>query len=174
MFNSYPSDVSPLSSNDEKLIITIGRQVRLCSAVHHRLLSFSTSGSLMYFISALNSKRSPSEKMEQESGGSMVQEGSNVESNPEILDRVGKVRKLLFRRMLIGIRDGRFFLGNFYCIDKQGNIILQDAVEYRSTRRNSPCPMEQRCLGLILIPNSCRVSCHVDSTIDEQLALLSV
>ncbi|KAG6583888.1 hypothetical protein SDJN03_19820, partial [Cucurbita argyrosperma subsp. sororia] len=73
-----------------------------------------------------------------------------------------------------GIKDGRFFLGSFYCMDKQGNIILQDAVEYRSTRRSSPSPMEQRCLGLILIPNSCRVSCHVDSTIDEQLALLSV
>ncbi|KAA0053997.1 hypothetical protein IC582_029187 [Cucumis melo] len=112
--------------------------------------------------------------MEQESGGSMVQDGSNFESNSESLDCIGKVRKLLFRRMLIGIKDGRFFLGNFYCIDKQGNIILQDAVEYRSTRRSSPSPMEQRCLGLILIPNSCRVSCHVDSTIDEQLALLSV
>lgn len=88
-------------------------------------------------------------------------------------EAVNRVRKLVHRRMLVGIRDGRFFLGSFHCLDKQGNIILQDAVEYRSTRRSSPTPMEQRCLGLILIPSSCRSSCHIDCSIDEQLALLS-
>ncbi|KAH7568555.1 hypothetical protein ACOSP7_011544 [Xanthoceras sorbifolium] len=87
---------------------------------------------------------------------------------------VSKVRKLLFRRMLVGIQDGRFFLGTFHCIDKQGNLILQDAVEYRCTRRSSPSPMEQRGLGLILIPSSCRTSCHVDCSIDEQLSLLNI
>lgn len=85
-----------------------------------------------------------------------------------------EVKKLLFRRMLVGVTDGRFFMGNFYCLDKQGNIILQDAVEYRSMRHNSPTPLEQRCLGLILIPSSCRTSCHVDSSVEEQLALLSL
>ncbi|KAI9381600.1 hypothetical protein POPTR_015G138100v4 [Populus trichocarpa] len=87
-------------------------------------------------------------------------------------DIVSRARKLLFRRMLVGIKDGRFFLGSFHCIDKQGNIILQDAVEYRNTHRSSPSPMEQRCLGLILIPSSCRTSCHVDCSIEEQLSLL--
>ncbi|KAK7331389.1 hypothetical protein VNO77_25612 [Canavalia gladiata] len=87
---------------------------------------------------------------------------------------VNRVRKLLFRRMLVGIKDGRFFLGAFHCMDKQGNIILQDAIEYRSTRQSSPSPMEQRCLGLILIPSSCRTSCHVDCSIDDQLSLLSL
>ncbi|XP_054776627.1 uncharacterized protein LOC129285100 [Prosopis cineraria] len=89
-------------------------------------------------------------------------------------DRVNRVKKLLFRRMLVGINDGRFFLGGFYCMDKQGNIILQDAVEYRSTRRSSPSPMEQRCLGLILIPSSCRTSCHVDYSVEEQLSVLAL
>ncbi|XP_077243856.1 small nuclear ribonucleoprotein family protein [Tasmannia lanceolata] len=87
---------------------------------------------------------------------------------------VGQVQKLLFRRMLVGVNDGRFFVGAFHCMDKQGNIILQDAVEYRSTRRSSPSPMEQRCLGLILIPSSCRSSCHVDCSLEEQLSLLSL
>jgi len=87
---------------------------------------------------------------------------------------VSRARKLLFRRMLVGIKDGRFFLGSFYCIDKQGKIILQDAVEYRSTRQSSPSPMEQRCLGLILIPSSCRTSCHVDSSLHEHFSLLSL
>ncbi|KAF2305467.1 hypothetical protein GH714_005548 [Hevea brasiliensis] len=93
-------------------------------------------------------------------------------SNPKSSSLVSRVKKLLFRKMLVGIKDGRFFLGTFHCIDKQGNIILQDAVEYRSTRRSSPSPMEQRCLGLILIPSSCRTSCHVDCSIEEQLSLL--
>ncbi|CAH9077150.1 unnamed protein product [Cuscuta epithymum] len=86
---------------------------------------------------------------------------------------VARAKKLLHRRMLVGVNDGRFFSGSFYCIDKQGNIILQDAIEYRSTRHSSPSPMEQRCLGLILIPFSCRTSCHVDCSIEEQLSLMS-
>ena len=104
--------------------------------------------------------------MEQQEPQQPQQEGSS--------ENVNRVKKLLFRRMLIGIKDGRFFLGGFYCMDKQGNIILQDAIEYRSTRRSSPSPMEQRCLGLILIPSSCRTSCHVDSSVDEHLSLLSL
>lgn len=95
-------------------------------------------------------------------------------SKPNDSVYVARVKKLLFRRMLVGANDGRFFLGNFYCLDKQGNIILQDAVEYRSMRRTSPSPMEQRCLGLILIPSSCRTTCHVDCSIDEHLSLLSL
>ncbi|GLU22648.1 hypothetical protein SLE2022_387090 [Rubroshorea leprosula] len=112
--------------------------------------------------------------MEQEAVKSLVQMESADGSNPSSSDAVSRVSKLLFRRMLVGIKDGRFFLGNFHCMDKQGNIILQDAVEYRSTRRTSPSPMEQRCLGLILIPSSCRTSCHVDCSIEEQLSLLKV
>ncbi|XP_028792144.1 uncharacterized protein LOC114759538 isoform X2 [Neltuma alba] len=103
-----------------------------------------------------------------------IQENSSDGPRQISSDRVNRVKKLLFRRMLVGIKDGRFFLGGFYCMDKQGNIILQDAVEYRSTRRSSPSPMEQRCLGLILIPSSCRTSCHVDCSVDEQLSLLSL
>uniref|UniRef100_A0A1D1ZI91 Small nuclear ribonucleoprotein-associated protein B n=1 Tax=Anthurium amnicola TaxID=1678845 RepID=A0A1D1ZI91_9ARAE len=93
------------------------------------------------------------------------------DNNSPLVKQLGK---LLFRRMLVGVNDGRFFMGTFHCIDKQGNIILQDAVEYRSIRRNCPSPMEQRCLGLILIPSSCRTSCHVDCSVEEQMSLLSL
>ncbi|KAM7471520.1 hypothetical protein LguiA_009703 [Lonicera macranthoides] len=102
---------------------------------------------------------------------SSMQLGDTNTNNSNVVSRV---KKLLFRRMLVGVNDGRFFLGAFYCMDKQGNIILQDAIEYRSTRRSSPSPMEQRCLGLILIPFSCRTSCHVDCSVEEQLSLLSL
>ncbi|KAK1641585.1 hypothetical protein QYE76_059390 [Lolium multiflorum] len=87
---------------------------------------------------------------------------------------VSKLQKLLYRRMLIGVNHGRYFLGLFHCIDKQGNIILQDSVEYRSARHSPSSPMEQRCLGLILIPAACRSSCHVDCFIEEQISLLSL
>ncbi|KAL9456332.1 hypothetical protein AB3S75_005540 [Citrus x aurantiifolia] len=112
--------------------------------------------------------------MEQKVETTETQVESSAGSDANGSNHISRVRKLLCRRMLVGIKDGRFFLGSFHCIDKQGNIILQDAVEYRSTRRTSPSPMEQRCLGIILIPSSCRTSCHVDCSIDEQLSLLKV
>ncbi|KAM7271011.1 hypothetical protein ACFE04_030225 [Oxalis oulophora] len=111
--------------------------------------------------------------MEQEAENSTTQAVVTDEPTLSGIDPVTRVRKLLFRRMLVGIKDGRFFLGMFHCIDKQGNLILQDAVEYRNTRHSSPSPMEQRCLGLILIPSSSRTTCHVDCSIEEQLSLLN-
>lgn len=107
-------------------------------------------------------------------GTSLDQSESSEVSKQKDLNFVSRVKKLLGRRMLVGIKDGRFFLGTFYCIDKQGNILLQDAVEHRSTRRSSASPMEQRGLGPILIPFSCRTSCHVDCSMEEQLSLLSL
>jgi small nuclear ribonucleoprotein (snRNP)-like protein len=97
-----------------------------------------------------------------------------VDTTSNSSPHVAKLQKLLYRRMLIGVNDGRYFLGLFHCIDKQGNIILQDAVEYRSARHSVSSPMEQRFLGLILIPASCRSSCHVDCFIEEQMSLLSL
>lgn len=85
---------------------------------------------------------------------------------------VGKLKKLLYRRMLIGVNDGRYFLGLFHCMDKQGNIILQEAVEYRITSRSAPGLADQRCLGLILIPAACRSSCHIDCSIEEKMSLM--
>ncbi|XP_075478539.1 LOW QUALITY PROTEIN: uncharacterized protein LOC142519417 [Primulina tabacum] len=110
----------------------------------------------------------------QPEGTPLNQVGIPNVSEPNSSKYVSHVKKLINRRMLIGIQDGRFFLGSFYCVDKQGNIILQDAVEYRSTRRSSPSPMEHRGVGLILIPFSCRTSSHVDCSVEEQLSLLSL
>ncbi|KAL0352838.1 UNVERIFIED_CONTAM: hypothetical protein Sangu_0865100 [Sesamum angustifolium] len=110
----------------------------------------------------------------QEAGTSSNQVESSDVSEPTTSKYVAQAKKLIHRRMLVGIKDGRFFVGIFYCMDKQGNIILQDALEYRSTRRSSPSPMEHRGVGLILIPFSCRTSCHVDCSIEEHLSLLSL
>ncbi|ERN09728.1 hypothetical protein AMTR_s00029p00228490 [Amborella trichopoda] len=93
---------------------------------------------------------------------------------PNLSSASNRVRRLLFRKMLIGVSDGRFFVGGFHCLDKQGNIILQDAVEFRPGHSTRPSPVEQRCLGLVLIPSSCRISCHVDFSIEEQMSLLKL
>lgn len=87
---------------------------------------------------------------------------------------VTKLRRLLHQKMLIGVNDGRFFTGLLYCIDKQGNILLQDAVEYQNINKSNSSPMDQRYLGLILIPFSCRISCYVDCSMDERISLLSL
>eukprot|EP01018_Ginkgo_biloba_P025548 Gb_39711 [translate_table: standard] len=100
---------------------------------------------------------------------------------------VQRARKLLFRNLRVGVIDGRFFVGKFHCLDKQGNIILYDAVEYRQMTRPSSSSstststststsrcIEQRNLGLILISARVRTSCHVECSLEEQLSLLSM
>lgn len=91
---------------------------------------------------------------------------------------VKRARKLLYRNLRVGVADGRVFVGKFHCLDKQGNIILYDAVEYRqitklSSSSASNC-MEHRSLGLILISARVRTSCHVECSLDEQISLLTL
>ncbi|KAH7307750.1 hypothetical protein KP509_22G075200 [Ceratopteris richardii] len=101
---------------------------------------------------------------------------------------VKRCHQLLNRSMKVGVSDGRFFIGKFHCLDKQGNIILYDTLECRpihpsstdvdvhlSTRfPQSKGTVEQRNLGLVLIPAKCRTSCLVEGSIEEKLTLLSL
>ncbi|BFI41886.1 hypothetical protein MPTK2_8g03570 [Marchantia polymorpha subsp. ruderalis] len=101
---------------------------------------------------------------------------------------VKKARKLLYRRLRVGVEDGRIFMGKFHCLDKQGNIILYDTTEYRQISQASsssdstcgagagasPYSMELRSLGLVLIPARCRTSCFVECPMQERQSLLSV
>jgi len=96
---------------------------------------------------------------------------------------VRRCRKLLYRSMKVGVEDGRVFIGIFHCLDKQGNIILHSTVEYRdvsskngegSGSSNGPPVMEERPLGLVLIPARCRTSCYVECSLDESMDLLSL
>ncbi|KIO31146.1 hypothetical protein M407DRAFT_68321 [Tulasnella calospora MUT 4182] len=59
----------------------------------------------------------------------------------------------------ITIQDGRIFLGNFACIDKQKNMILSNTYEYRA---NEP---KGRYVGLIMIPWRWVVKAEVQSVI---------
>ncbi|KAG8903335.1 hypothetical protein FRC00_000145, partial [Tulasnella sp. 408] len=57
----------------------------------------------------------------------------------------------------ITIQDGRIFIGNFACIDKQKNMILSNTEEYRA---NEP---KGRYVGLIMIPWRWVVKAEVES-----------
>lgn len=90
---------------------------------------------------------------------------------------VRKARRLLYRRLKVGVEDGRLFVGKFHCLDKQGNIILYDTVEFRNGPGSGDvgsAPVEQRGLGLVLIPARCRTSCLVECSLEEQMELLNL
>ncbi|XP_024357528.1 uncharacterized protein [Physcomitrium patens] len=97
---------------------------------------------------------------------------------------VKKARRLLYRRLKVGVEDGRIFVGKFHCLDKQGNIILYDTVEFRNVPSSGEvraeedvgggAPVEQRSLGLVLIPARCRTLCHVECSLNEKMDLLSL
>lgn len=88
---------------------------------------------------------------------------------------VKKARRLLYRRLKVGVEDGRLFVGKFHCLDKQGNIILYDTVEFRNVSTGAGFTLvEQGVLGMVLIPARCRTSCHFECSLAEQLDLLSI
>ncbi|CAO3638008.1 hypothetical protein BJ944DRAFT_237512 [Cunninghamella echinulata] len=62
------------------------------------------------------------------------------------IDKVNLLRSYLNFKTRIQISDGRIFIGTFVCIDKQKNIILAQAEEFRGE--------EQRLVGLVMIPGN--------------------
>lgn len=101
--------------------------------------------------------------------------GKNLLEHDDAKPIVKKARRLLYRRMKVGVEDGRLFVGKFHCLDKQGNIILYETVEFRNVDGVvGGVPVEERSLGMVLIPARCRTSCHVECSLDEKLDLLSI
>ncbi|KAI8331332.1 hypothetical protein BC941DRAFT_382686 [Chlamydoabsidia padenii] len=60
------------------------------------------------------------------------------------VNKVNLLRSYLNFKARVEISDGRIFIGTFVCIDKQKNLILAQAEEYRKD--------EQRLVGLVMIP----------------------
>ena len=70
----------------------------------------------------------------------------------------------------IQVRDGRVLIGDFTCIDKQGNIILNQTVEqYESNGK-----LEEKVLGQVLIPATQRVSCECEVVTAEKESIESL
>lgn len=82
--------------------------------------------------------------------------------------------QLLNKRLKIHIIDGRVMVGDFICLDKQGNIILYNTVE-RLVRDNK---VEEKPLGQVLVPADQREKIEIeiceqrDKDMVERLLLL--
>ena len=102
---------------------------------------------------------------------------------------VTMARRLLHRRIRMRLVDGRILIGNFQCLDKQGNILLSNTVEIRkknasshgSGTKNSISTTEtrgpvnagwdERMVGLVVVPPHARKSCEVKATENEAVFL---
>ena len=58
----------------------------------------------------------------------------------------------------VTVADGRVLIGSFICLDKQGNIILDQTVE----RYHINGVEKESMLGQVLVPRSQRVACEVE------------
>lgn len=71
---------------------------------------------------------------------------------------VGNLKILLGCTWRISIQDGRMFLGTLVCTDKEKNIILANADEYRQGQQDG------RFVGMILVPWRYVTKAEVDWT----------
>ncbi|KAI8064219.1 hypothetical protein BC940DRAFT_306461 [Gongronella butleri] len=69
-------------------------------------------------------------------------------------NRINTLRSYLNFKARVHISDGRTFIGTFVCVDKQKNIILAQAEEFRQD--------EKRLVGLIMIPGAHLVKVEVE------------
>lgn len=59
---------------------------------------------------------------------------------------IHELRATLGTNYRIRIKDGRTFVGQFLCVDPQGNIVLDCAIEYVGQA------LEGRDVGMVLVP----------------------
>jgi len=126
----------------------------------------------------------------------MADETTSTAPPPDELPLVRRTRQLLYRRMkvralhhpnatpnpgergatdgggtkLVQVQttDGRVFVGRFHCLDPQGNLLLAQTVEHRHTVGADGAPsVEERTLGLVLVPIAHRVSACFEVSLAE-------
>jgi small nuclear ribonucleoprotein (snRNP)-like protein len=70
------------------------------------------------------------------------------------------------RGVQVQVTDGRVFVGRFHCLDPQGNLLLSQTVEHRRSEGAHPS-VEERSLGLVLVPVAHRVSACFEVSLAE-------
>ena len=66
----------------------------------------------------------------------------------------------------VELTDGRVIVGPFSCLDKQGNVLLNNASELRWTQRRAEgdaAERTERYLGTVLVPRKWAVAFHIGS-----------
>jgi small nuclear ribonucleoprotein (snRNP)-like protein len=66
---------------------------------------------------------------------------------------------MLCDAMQVTVQDGRVLVGDFVCLDKQGNMVLQNVVElYENDGRP-----EEKMLGSVVVPATQRTQCSMQA-----------
>eukprot|EP00388_Colpodella_angusta_P034578 GDKK01033097.1.p1 GENE.GDKK01033097.1~~GDKK01033097.1.p1 ORF type:complete len:120 (-),score=10.76 GDKK01033097.1:34-369(-) len=79
-----------------------------------------------------------------------------------------KARRLLHKRLKVVVNDGRVLVGDFLCIDKQGNLILGNT--YQQVPGENLLSGE-RLIGQVLVPAAQRTTCHIEVMPSERPAM---
>lgn len=109
----------------------------------------------------------------QQVGTTSGQGGLSVVPKPNPSKHVEWVRSLLKRRMVIRVKDGKYYTGLFSCMDKQGNIILEDAEE-NTPLNTEPHDYSKKHMSLAFIPVTTHKHIHMESPIGEQVSTRSI
>eukprot|EP00775_Hariotina_reticulata_P003618 gene3618-biopygen5312 len=95
---------------------------------------------------------------------------------------VAKAKQLLYRRLKVVLTSGRVIEGDLACLDKQGNLILGNAVEHiaigssdlgNGSSSGSAHPL-QTSLGMVLVPKAEQQDVLLQVTLSEKAAMLSL
>eukprot|EP00877_Chromochloris_zofingiensis_P000826 jgi/Chrzof1/10744/Cz05g10240.t1 len=84
---------------------------------------------------------------------------------------VEKVRQLLYRRLKVTLTGGRVLVGDFACLDKQGNLILSNTNEFIDNGSSKPT---ERQMGMVLVPKAQQADVHMQVTLAEKASMLSL
>jgi len=88
---------------------------------------------------------------------------SGVEEGTLDTPAVAKARDLLGKELRITITDGRIFIGNFACTDKDLNVVLTGTYEFPVGYRNDHLVENGRFVGMLMFPwrHVVRVEVHI-------------
>lgn len=81
-------------------------------------------------------------------------------SGTDKVSAIESVRELLLRRFRVVVKGGRIIEGDFQCLDKQGNLVLGNAVELLTGAASG---QSSRQLGMVLIPEPQQQEILVDN-----------
>lgn len=79
---------------------------------------------------------------------------------------IRECRSLLDQPLRVELTDGRVIVGHFSCLDKQGNVLLNNASELRWTQpraEGDAAERTERHLGTVLVPRKWAVAFHTGS-----------
>lgn len=69
-----------------------------------------------------------------------------------------ELKQYLDGALRVTLSDGRMLIGRFACFDKQRNVLLNEAREFRTTS----CEGRPRSLGIVLVPWRWIVRCDAE------------